>query len=323
MTHVAKMSFVDCKCEIENFQEYVTNIADELLKENESFNYEIIESKEDFIKYGLLQNKHDLCYLAFKKIPVEDIIQMHVDIYDKEENLDQEFLENVKFSIVKLEKRKWDKILWLFDIQSERLSSELYNMIYRVENEFRHLINEVMIQNYGLEWWENFVPYSVKNKHNARRIGYKKAVPAFAAIDERLLSIDIGDLIDIITVNRKQLPYIILPIDVNEEDPDEKVELVLEKNTVEYLNRILNEDTNVSIGELIHMLNKSAKVTADLWKENFSDLLPEDFIEKFKKFELARNNIAHNKPIDRTYYNGIKNEIFELTNIIEMALNKL
>lgn len=321
MINLVKMSFVDCKFNIENFQEYIISFLDELLKEK-NCSYEIVESQECFVNCRLSQNNFNM-YLDFKKIPVEDIIQMHIDIYSKEGDFDGEFLEKIKFGIVTLEKRKWDKILWLFDIESEMLSSELYNMIYRVENEFRHLINEVMIQKYGLEWWECFVPYSVKNKHNARRTGYKKAVPAFAAIDERLLSIDIGDLIDIITVNRKQLPYTMLPIDTEIEDPIETVQLVLESTTVEYLNHILNKDINGSVDELIHMLNKSAEVTDDLWKENFADILPNNFIEKFRKFESARNNIAHNKPIDRIYYVEIKNEVNELTDIIESALNKV
>lgn len=322
MTNLVKMSFVDCKDNIDNFQEYITSLLNGLVEEIINSSYEIIESQECLIRCRVLQNKSLMYDIGFKKIPVEDIIQMHIDIYSKNGNFDEEFLEKIKFSIVKLEKRKWDKILWLFDIESERLSSELYNMIYRVENEFRHLINEVMIQKYGLEWWERFVPYSVKNKHSARRSGYKKAVPAFNAIDERLLSIDIGDLIDIITVNRKQLPYTILPIDNEEEDSIENVQLVLENNTVQYLNRILNEDKDVSIDGLMHMLNKSAEVTDDLWKENFAVILTDNFIEKFREFESARNNIAHNKPIDRTYYTEIKKEIDELTNIIEEALNK-
>lgn len=33
MTNLVKMSFVDCKFNIENFQEYIINFLDELLKE--------------------------------------------------------------------------------------------------------------------------------------------------------------------------------------------------------------------------------------------------------------------------------------------------
>lgn len=64
-----------------------------------------------------------------------------------------------------------------------------------------------MTKEYGVTWWESFVPYSIKNKHRVRSGEYKSKEPAFNNVDERLMSIDIDDLGEIIrTVRYKWVP---------------------------------------------------------------------------------------------------------------------
>ena len=74
----------------------------------------------------------------------------------------EDYLERVKLNINRCIKRDWEKIIWLFDKDSECLSIDLYPKVYQTENMLRQLINETMTRNYGIEWWDVFVPHDIK-----------------------------------------------------------------------------------------------------------------------------------------------------------------
>ena len=63
MTNLVKMSFVDCKEKIDNFQEYIASLLNGLSEEIVNLNYEIIESQENLISCRVLQNKSLLYYI--------------------------------------------------------------------------------------------------------------------------------------------------------------------------------------------------------------------------------------------------------------------
>lgn len=60
-----------------------------------------------------------------------------------------------------------------------------------------------MAKEYGIGWWDIYVPLQIRNKHRARIGGYKAIVPGFVNVDERLMSVDICDLISIFTLKPK------------------------------------------------------------------------------------------------------------------------
>jgi len=64
-------------------------------------------------------------------------------------------------------------------------------------------------------------------------------------------------------------------------------------------------------------------VSIDLWVEQFSKYLSEDFIKDFKTFELNRNHIVHNKLIDRSAYGSISNSISTVEAELIKALAKI
>lgn len=68
----------------------------------------------------------------------------------------------------------------------------------------------------------------------------------------------------------------------------------------------------------MEILNKQMNVEISLWDQWFSKYLPASFKDDFKKFELYRNHIAHNKLIDRSAYRKIK----EITEIISDNLKE-
>lgn len=100
------------------------------------------------------------------------------------------YLEQLKLTIKDIIQSDWERTIWLIDKDSELLSITLYPRIYRVENLARQLINEIMTKQYGINWWDKYVPKKIKDKHRARLGGYKSEVPGFNNVDERLMSIE-------------------------------------------------------------------------------------------------------------------------------------
>ncbi|MBQ9928797.1 MAG: hypothetical protein IJO65_12605 [Lachnospiraceae bacterium] len=215
--------------------------------------------------------------------------QMTVAIYSDtyEPSPAEDYLERVKLNINRCIKRDWEKIIWLFDKDSECLSIDLYPKVYQTENMLRQLINETMTRNYGIEWWDVFVPHDIKKKHVDRRDGYKAIAPGFNNVDERLMSIDVTDLLSIIRCK------------LTKWDP----------NYSDEINKMINGQNPCSANRIVEVLKKQMVVEQDLWATIFSKFLSDDFIEKYSEFEENRNHIAHNKLIDRAAYKQIKDSI--------------
>lgn len=211
------------------------------------------------------------------------------------------YLEQLKLAIKKSIKDDWKEIVWLMDKDSEMLSIELYPSIYRVENLARQLINEIMTKEYGIEWWEVYVPIYIKKKHRARMSGYKSTVPGFTNVNERLMSIDIGDLISIFTLKEKKW----VPVFDGE------------------INHFLNGHSEMKLEKVREKLVEQMETTRDLWTEQFSKYLSNDFIEYLKEFELNRNHVVHNKLIDRTAYISILRSIQKVEKELKDGLHKV
>ena len=229
--------------------------------------------------------------------------QLEVTIYSDTYIVDKNnnYLEKLKLTIKKVIVRNWKNIIWLIDKDSECLSVELYPRIYKTENLLRELINEVMIKQYGTSWWESFAPADIKEKHGKRLKEYKLKVPAFNNVDERLMSIDIDDLVKLITLKRyKWNPAY-----------DEKVSLLL-NGVQKYNNDVIHE-----------LLNKQRTVETDLWEDQFSKYLPEDFNEQFNFLAKLRNHIMHNKLIDRSAYMQVRDLSDRIERDLTQAINKL
>ncbi len=199
----------------------------------------------------------------------------------------EDYLERVKLNINRCIKRDWEKIIWLFDKDSECLSIDLYPKVYQTENMLRQLINETMTRNYGIEWWDVFVPHDIKKKHVDRREGYKAIAPGFNNVDERLMSIDVTDLLSIIRCK------------LTKWNP----------NYSDEINKMINGQNPCSANRIVEVLKKQMVVEQDLWATIFSKFLSDDFIERYSEFEENRNHIAHNKLIDRVAYKQIKDSI--------------
>lgn len=228
-------------------------------------------------------------------------LQVKILSADYELSVADNYLEQLKLAIKLLTKPNWEKIIWLMDKDSEQLSIALYPRIYRVENLARQLINEIMTKEYGFEWWDTYVPLAIKNKHKARLGGYKSIAPGFANVDERLMSIDLGDLNTIITLKAKKWNPVFVP----------------------EISTFLNEQSDMKLELMKTLLAAQMVVSIDLWAEQFSKYLSEDFIKNFQYFELNRNHIVHNKLIDRAAYGSISKSISDVEMELTKALAKI
>ncbi len=240
------------------------------------FALEFVYSKEKV-------NTHWQLVFEFGTFRSSKQLEITISSDDYSLQVDNTYLEQLKLAIKTSIKDDWKEIVWLMDKDYEMLSIELYPSIYRVENLARQLINEIMTKEYGIEWWEVYVPIQIKKKHRARMSGYKSTVPGFTNVNERLMSIDIGDLISIFTLKeRKWVPAF---------DGE--------------ISHFLNDHSEMKMEKIREILAGQMETTRDLWTEQFSKYLSYGFIEYLKEFELNRNHVVHNKLIDRTAYNSI------------------
>lgn len=211
------------------------------------------------------------------------------------------YLEKLKVKIKKCISRDWNKIIWLVDKDSECLSICLYPQIYKVENLMREVINEVMTKQYGTSWWDSFAPANIKKKHSDRLKEYKAKVPSFNDVDEKLMSIDIDDLGKLIILKRfKWAPVF-----------DDKI------------SALLNGVQSYNDGSIREALMKQRVVETDLWAEQFSKYLPEDFSDRYAVFTRDRNHIMHNKLIDRSAFGMMKESVEQMEEDLTKAIKKV
>ena len=268
----------------------------------------IIELDEDGNVFQLNFNskeeqKSNIWSIYFVYGTYSNLKQLEIAIYSDTyiPEVDEGYLEKLKLKIKKCISRDWDKIIWLVDKDSECLSIYLYPQIYKVENLMREVINEIMVKQYGMSWWETFVPESIKEKYSKRLKEYKLKVPSFRDVDDRLMAIDIDDLGVIIKLQRYKWNPVFS----------------------ERISKQLNGVQKYSEGVIQDELYKQRVVETDLWDEQFSKYLPEDFNDRYALFAKDRNHIMHNKVIDRVAFRTMRELIEQLECDITKAIKKV
>lgn len=210
---------------------------------------------------------------------------------------ENEYLERLKRIVKNFIKTKHKKIFWLYDSESEFLATDLYPKVFTVENLARKFITLVMNRKFGVHWWK-LVSLKIQEKHKSRFGGYKAIIDNFKDVDERLMSIDTGDLLDIFS--NKVMKW--------ESSEENIMELT---------------QPNLHSEKLAKILQRQQVVYSDWWQTIFSPLLPESFLSEFKEFELNRNHIAHNKLIDKSAYKSILHSIDVVQKALDCGLEKM
>lgn len=310
--------------------DYVKNICDKL--ENDGYVDSLIVNKDlngmvqqipinevddDSYLYRFIHDERqgqkvvssDNFELSFAFGTYNGILLLSVYIHSNSFSLgvDNNYVELLKLAIKDYVVHDWKKVEWLVDKDSECLSMALYPEIFRAENLARQLISEAMSKKYGPSWWDVYVPYKIRAKHQERQFGYKYSVSGFKNIDDTLFSVDIGDLLSIFTrQSRKWNPVY-----------------------DETLNTMLNGMIEWRDGKVKEILEGQQDIENDLWETVFKNYLPDgsngsaDFRERLRVFDKNRNHVMHNKPLDRQAYDSIKQSALDIQRDLNTALSKL
>ena len=211
--------------------------------------------------------------------------------------LENDYLDRLKIVVKNFIKTKHKTVFWLYDSESEFLATKLYPRIFKVENLARKFITMVMNRKFGIHWWK-LVSLKIQEKHKSRFVGYKAIIDNFKDVDERLMSIDTGDLHDILS--NKVMKW---------ESSEENIKELTQPN--------LHSEN------LAKILQRQQVVYSDWWQTIFSPLLPESFLSEFKEFESNRNHIAHNKLIDKVAYKSILHSIDVVQEALLCGIQKM
>lgn len=301
---IVKFVAIGSKIIIEDQHEYVDNILIELEAQGYIDNYEIFIEEEYPTAFFSRTDKAGLTFdIIFEFETYRGVKQLVIDIASNGYmiDVDNSYLENLKLMIKKSIIKDWDKIVWLYDDDAYILSKDLYSRFYVTENGIRRFINEFMIKTFGLEWWDILSDQNIKDKYNARFKGYKTVVPGFNNVDDHLLSIDVGDLLKILTM--KKLGW----------NPEYNADI----------EKLLVSATIGNECKIVESMKKQLTVKEDFWEKYFKFYFDEDFTKAFGEFEANRNHVAHNKILDRTAYKSIKRSIEKIDDYMQKALLKL
>lgn len=322
---IVKFNCVDYKADVPTLdkEKYINNIFTELSKEGFITSILIANSNKCLINDQVIHEKDPDVYIlryvfedknsATNKSSVIDIsftwgtyqscLQLSIAILSENYALSpsEEYVEKLKIKIKKIINKDWRKIEWLFDKDSECLAVDLYPNIFRTENLIRQMISELLSKYFGASWWEKFIACDIKDKYSSRQSGYKRIAPSFANIDDYLLSIDLGDLLKIIS-----LQYV-------------KWNPQFEEN----INLMLSGKTKWNSEGVKKILENQTTVEIDFWGEYFSKYLSPDFKDKLSEFDKNRNHVAHNKILDRQAYRTIKGCVEVVKDDVRKAIQKI
>lgn len=218
-------------------------------------------------------------------------------------------IEKLKLLIKDELLKDWHECIWLSDSQSSYLSEKLYLEIHKLETLFREVINRIMMNNFGYDWWQTHTSAKIKKRYNERGRDFPKQVPAFKGVNDKLLAVDIDDLVDI-------MKYRIKKFEIND-----GIEIINSYESLSFYGNL--DDTISNYRKFSYIVNKSIKVEKDLWEELFSNYFTREFEAQWNKLKKGRNHIAHNKLLDTNASKKIFDEIKELETYLKSVRDKI
>lgn len=279
-------------------------------------------SKNGYIKYIGLGGDSTLSFVLNGELEKETktSFEMQVKTYAKIQQLEVKLniaenvdvdrnVEKLKLLLKDEFLKDWHECIWLSDSQSSYLSEKLYLEIHKLETLFREVINRIMMNNFGYDWWQTHTSAKVKQRYNERGRDFPKQVPSFKGVNDKLLAVDIDDLLGIMKYQIKKIESL------------EATEVI---NSYESLSMYGDLDKVISnYKNFASIINKGIKVEKDLWKELFSTYFTREFEAQWNKLKKGRNHIAHNKLLDTSAAKKISDEIKELEAYLKSVRNKI
>ena len=211
------------------------------------------------------------------------------------------FLEQLKIAVKDALKKDWAVCSWITDEQSEQLCSHLYPNIFKVENEIRAFANKILVHHLGKDWIKQFGMEKYEKSHKALSVDFKRNVPCFADIDDTFIS-----------MTMETMKEVMLEAKIYEKD------VALEATDMADIHRKIADGAANSVLELIRSRRKvKIDIWQDVFKQYFSD--GEDAKRSITDFIKNRNHVAHNKLLNWSGYQKMKQNIEELDLIIKGA----
>ena len=234
------------------------------------------------------------CYnIQISENTYDSFVQLYIIIEAEKVQSYDERLENIKVELKNLLHKEWKECIWIRDEQSEMLATELYGIVSKTENEMRSFVNQVMYRRLGYNWVERNGLEKINNRlHDKKyRNEYNRLSPQFENINITLLSLTIGELECLLFADKIY-----------------KKELCFDDKDYIKIHKALSESDDNSI---IEKIRESRVLEYDIGKDIFSQYFDDDYEDVHKKvetFRKNRNHIAHNKLIDKSTYDIIKED---------------
>lgn len=242
---------------------------------------------------------------ARMKVSIERSEKLDVATFGNQVLSDSEvydiFLEQLKIAIKNVFKKDWAVCSWITDEQSEQLCSHLYPIIFKVENKIRAFANKILVHHLGKDWIKQYGMEKYEESHKALSVDFKRRVPCFADIDDTFISMTMETMMEVI-----------LKANIYEDE----IELN-QSDMVKLHQKIAAGAAN----PLLELIRSRRKVKIDIWKDIFKQYFEDEEAAKsnITNFIKNRNHVAHNKLLNWSGYQMMKQNIEQLDSIIEKA----
>jgi len=242
---------------------------------------------------------------ARMKVSIERPEKLDVAIFGNQVLADGEvydiFLEQLKIAIKSAFKKDWAVCSWITDEQSEQLCSHLYPGIFKDENKIRAFANKILVHHIGKDWIKQYGMEKYEESHKSLSVDFKRKVPCFADIDDTFISMTMETMMEVI-----------LKANIYED------EIVLNQSDMAKLHQ------EIAVGAanpLLELMRNRRKVKTDIWNDIFKQYFEDEESAKsnIKDFIKNRNHVAHNKLLNWSGYQVMKQNIEQLDSIIEKA----
>lgn len=156
-----------------------------------------------------------------------------------------------------------------------------------------HHLGKNWIKQYGMEKYEE--------SHKSMSVDFKRKVPCFADIDDTFISMTMETMMEVI-----------LKANIYED------EIVLNQSDMAKLHQ---EIAGGAANQLLELMRNRRKVKIDIWKDIFKRYFADEEVAKsnITDFIKNRNHVAHNKLLNWSGYQVMKQNIEQLDSIIEKA----
>lgn len=248
------------------------------------------------LKMNIELNTYDILLhkQTFERDAKEELNTLEVTITT--DNSDD--IYNVKVKVKDVLKKYYKEIFILMDTHNQIICSQLYSQIYKVENQFREVINRYMVRKYGVAWFKQNIKDEFQSKSKQYSGWYNRQYEDFRDIQSEVFNLQTDDLIKMLEKSYiNQLDKSEVDAITNLKDKlKDKATLVLQN---EYLN-----------------LNS-------IWDTDIKSMLPDDFNDLWKEFTNMRNMIAHNKPICMKLKQDIETMVKRLEGVLDSFKNRI